>query len=75
GLSFTERHELDHLPARIEEVERELAAVDEELSRPEAYAREGGVGELTARRGEVESRLEALMARWEELESRAEASP
>jgi len=75
-LSTREQQELAELPARIEASERELAAVDAGLQDPATYqpaARER-FDQLTAARAELPGRIQGLYVRWEELESRAEAS-
>jgi ATP-binding cassette subfamily F protein uup len=70
-LSTRERAELDGLPARIEASERELAAVDEELLDPAVYTAAGRerFDRLTKRRQELAPAVQALYARWEQLEA------
>ncbi len=69
-LSNRERRELDELPARIEKLETEQAALTEKLADPAFY--QAAASDAPA----VKSRLEALemelataFARWEELET------
>jgi ABC transport system ATP-binding/permease protein len=72
-LSFNERREYEALPARIEELEGELEAVEAELGDPATYAGGGGerVVELTSRQQAIPRELEGIYARWEELEELA----
>ena len=64
-----ERAELDTLPKQIEELEAEQTKLTETLADP-AFFRKGGaeVSRATARLTEIEKRLPAFYARWEELE-------
>ena len=72
-LSFAERQEHDALPARIEELETEQAAVEATLADPATYqaGATSDVGALTARLAAIPVELEGVYARWEELEARA----
>jgi len=71
ALSYKEKKELEGLPAHIEEVEAELAEIDATLADPATYAERGDeIPELQKKRAEVSTRIEELMARWEELEER-----
>jgi len=74
-LSTREQQELDELPGRIEAAEAELARVDAELLDPTVYAPagRGRFDRLTAARQELPGRIQALYARWEELEAIAAA--
>lgn len=72
-LTYKERLELDQLPARIEALEAEQAEVFELLSDPALYQNDAGtVSGVKARATELESKLAALYARWEHLESIAQ---
>lgn len=72
GLSFTEKYELKGLPARIEEVESELSAIDKALSEPDLYSDGADKAlKLQAQREHCQQALDTLYARWESLESRA----
>ncbi|MEQ8232374.1 MAG: ATP-binding cassette domain-containing protein [Gammaproteobacteria bacterium] len=71
-LTYKLQHELDGLPARIEALEAELAALEAQTLEENFYAQEyaavGTVLEaIEARRDE----LDAAMARWDELDSLA----
>jgi ATP-binding cassette subfamily F protein uup len=74
-LTWDQKKELEGLPARIETAEAALADLDERLADPELYAGGAGdaVGELGAARARAQDDLDALYARWEELESIREA--
>ncbi|MFY9345994.1 MAG: ATP-binding cassette domain-containing protein [Planctomycetota bacterium] len=69
-LSTREQQELAELPAKIEAAERELAAVDEGLNDPAVYTAAGRerFDALTKRRQELTPQIEALYARWQELD-------
>ncbi|MCK6504026.1 ABC-F family ATP-binding cassette domain-containing protein [Myxococcota bacterium] len=71
-LSYKEQREHEALPGQIEALEAELARLGEELSDPATW--QGG-GEqaraLSARAEALPAEIDALMARWAELEERA----
>jgi len=71
-LSFSERQELDALPARIEALEAEQARIEARLADPATYRVSGDdPAALSRRLAEIGPETEALYARWEELEVRA----
>lgn len=68
-LSFNENRELEMLPDRIAELERELEMLLHRLSDPAVYARDGGaVKELTIALEAKQKELDAAFKRWEDLE-------
>jgi ABC transport system ATP-binding/permease protein len=70
-LSYKEQRELEALPARIESLETEQAAIAERLASPELYAAEPQrVPELQARHAAIEDELMHALERWEALGSR-----
>ncbi|TCT24197.1 ATP-binding cassette domain-containing protein [Thiobaca trueperi] len=70
-LSYKETRELAELPARIETLEQEQAALHVRLADPALYQSEGGeAAKVKARLGEVDAGLEEAYARWESLEAR-----
>ncbi|MBK8167795.1 MAG: ATP-binding cassette domain-containing protein [bacterium] len=70
-LTWKEGQELAALPARIEELEGEQAALHARLADPAQYRQAGGeVPALQARLAALETELGAAYARWEELEGR-----
>lgn len=69
GLSFTQKHELEQLPLKVEKLEEEISILDEELNNPDTYS-DGGqkARELNEKRSSLQSKLDELYSRWEELE-------
>ena len=71
-LSFGEKRELEALPERIADLEREQAGLHGQLADPVFYQESGDrVAEVTARLQTVEAELEQAYGTWEELEERA----
>lgn len=69
------RRELEGLPKAIEAAEEEQAKVGDALSDPATYRGDKArVVELQQRHNTLRDDLEQKYARWEELETRAEAS-
>jgi ATP-binding cassette subfamily F protein uup len=71
GLSYKETRELEGLEGVIEELEAEMASLDEQLGDPSLY--QGGgteAADLGQRRDAVELAIETKMNRWAELEER-----
>ena len=72
GLTFAEKRELEGLMPRIEQIESELAALEAELADPTLYAARGGeVPQKLAAKERAQAQLAGALARWEELEARA----
>jgi ATP-binding cassette subfamily F protein uup len=72
-LSFKEQRELDLLPKRIAEIEREKAALDAKLADPGLYARSRTeFEETTSRHKQVEDELAEAEERWLILAEKAE---
>jgi ATP-binding cassette subfamily F protein uup len=70
-LSFGETRELESLPARLEALEAEQKELTERLADPGIYRdRTVDVKALNARHAAIESELDTLLARWEELEAK-----
>jgi len=68
-LAFKEERELETLPERIGELEREQETIHRTLADPEFYRSAGGeVTKLNARLAEIEQELTEAYRRWEELE-------
>ena len=70
GLSFTQQHELELLPSKVEELEAQIAQLDDKLASSELY--KDGPEEavrIQKQRQESQEKLDSLYARWEELES------
>jgi ATP-binding cassette subfamily F protein uup len=69
-LTFKEERELESIPERIAKLEAEQDALHRRLSDPEFYRTAGGeVAQLNGRLAVLERELDAVLARWEELES------
>jgi ATP-binding cassette subfamily F protein uup len=68
--SFNEQRELDSLPALIETLETELAAMHAAMAEPDYYRQPGDLlARDQTRLRELESRLAMAFARWESLEA------
>ncbi|MFZ5479723.1 MAG: ABC-F family ATP-binding cassette domain-containing protein [Myxococcota bacterium] len=67
-LTYKEQKELEALPARIEALEAEQAALTDRLGEPDLFKSAEGPA-VTRRLGEIPVELEALYARWAELEA------
>jgi ATP-binding cassette subfamily F protein uup len=71
-LTFKEERELEALPDRIGELEKEQESLHRTLADPEYYRTAGGeVAKLNARLEALELELESAYRRWEELETLA----
>ena len=71
GLTLGEEKELAQIGDRIEAAEQEVAKVEAELNDPTLYSQRGGeVNVIRARADAAKASLEALMARWEALETK-----
>ena len=73
-LSFKEQKELDGIPAQIEQLEAEQVTINEQLADSSLYqsddkASNVQVKKLQARLATIETLLESLLARWEELDA------
>jgi ATP-binding cassette subfamily F protein uup len=75
GLGFKERRELQELPARIEALDTEQAALQQAMATPD-YHRRGGaqIQHDKARLERIEAELAHFYARWAELEARDAAA-
>ncbi len=74
-LSFKDQHELAQLPAKIHELEGDIAALHEEMAKPEFYRGSGvSITQTQTRLAELEKSLAESYRRWEKLESMAHAS-
>ncbi|MEN8178486.1 MAG: ATP-binding cassette domain-containing protein [Pseudomonadota bacterium] len=69
-LSYKDQRELDSLPRRIEELDKALAEIQQQMSDPTIYQQGGGkINELQQAMKEHEHELEAAYERWEVLET------
>ncbi len=69
-LSFNETQELSALPGNIAALEEEQAAISAQLGDPELYKKGGDVKKLQAIFKDLDAKLLALLARWEELDAK-----
>ncbi len=71
-LSFQEKREHEALPGRIEALEGQQAAIEARMADPATYQDPTiDPGDLSRSHEQVADQIEALYARWEELEERA----
>jgi len=69
-LSYKDQRELDQLPAKIEELETEIAAFQAKIATPEFYSQDQDAVQLVLRAlRDAETLLEQRINRWGELES------
>ena len=72
GLSFTEKHRLESLPAEIERLEAEIAKLSDLLSDPQIYTTQAvKAHKATEALAERQDKLEAAEMEWLELEEKA----
>jgi ATP-binding cassette subfamily F protein uup len=70
-LSFKEQKELESIPAEIDAYETEQQSINMQLADGELYKHQPETAsKLQARLQEIDIALEALLARWEMLESK-----
>jgi len=68
-LSYKDQRELEQLPARIEQLEADLDAVQTRMSDPDFYKGEpADISAAQARQSELEQQLEVAFSRWGELD-------
>jgi ATP-binding cassette subfamily F protein uup len=67
-LSFKEKRELEALPERIEELEKEHEKINMQMADPAFYQQAGFVTETKKRIEAIQSELAGHYKRWEELE-------
>ena len=68
-LGFKEQRELEALPARIDALEAELAALSDRLQDPALYAEgSAAVAAVNQRLATAQAELDAAYARWSELD-------
>ena len=68
-LSYKDQRELEQLPARIEQLEADLDAVQTRMSDPDFYKGEpADISAAQTRQSELEQQLEEAFSRWDELD-------
>ena len=71
GLTWAEKRELEALPGKLEDLERERDALGERMADPSLYKESSAEAAVLGQKlRELESSIEATYARWELLESR-----
>lgn len=69
-LSYKVQRELDSLPAKIDAVEKGIAATQAEMAKPEFYQQSAQLtGDTIAKLEALQKELDDLLERWAELES------
>ncbi len=72
-LSYEEKKEWENLPARIEEMERELNSIHDDMIRPDFFRGDpDGIRQVTARSQLLAQEIEDAFQRWAELDPLAE---
>jgi ATP-binding cassette subfamily F protein uup len=73
-LSYKEERELGDIEKTIEGAEADVRRIEAELADPELYRRDAvRAGKLSTELSAAQARVQALMDRWQELESKREA--
>ena len=73
-LSYKDQRELDSLPAEIEQLEADIAALQEKIAAPDFYTRDAAlVQEKLQELSAAETLLEQRVERWGELETLQES--
>ena len=69
-LSFKEKRELEKLPERIDALEQEQVELHQQMANPDSYKEGDGslIGTLKKRLEVIETELEVVYQRWEELD-------
>ncbi len=71
-LKYKEKQELEKLPAQIESFEAEIAKFHETMAQPDFYQQpKDAIANAQAELGQLQTKLNNMYARWEELESLA----
>ncbi|QDT02764.1 ABC transporter ATP-binding protein uup [Rubripirellula lacrimiformis] len=69
-LSFKDKHELDKMPQRIEQLESDIATINSVMAEPDYYQKGGDkIASDAAKLKELQQELATAYARWEELEN------
>ena len=70
-LTYKEQKALDAIPEQISTLEAELSDLHEQMADPEFFKQDGSIlANASTREQALNSQLETLFARWEELEGR-----
>ena len=69
-LTFKEKRELEELPVRIDDLEKEIAQLHEKVADPDFYRTSGKqVAEVNTRLSDLEGELAKTYERWDELDA------
>ena len=72
SLSYIERQELDKLPAKLETLEQQQTALHQSMAEPDFYQQEKtAILEVQQQLSELDTELESVFLRWEELEAKS----
>lgn len=70
-LTFKEKHELEKMPAKIDQLETEIETVSAQVCEPDFYNQdEGKIKKVTAALADLEKQLKIAYDRWDELEAK-----
>ncbi|MFI4853424.1 MAG: ABC-F family ATP-binding cassette domain-containing protein [Phycisphaerales bacterium JB065] len=69
-LTFTEKHELDHMEKSIEQAEAKVEELQNEIGKPEVLADHKKLAAIGVKLAEAQKERDRLYARWAELEER-----
>ena len=73
-LSYKLQRELDGLPGKIEQTEKELAAINEQIAHSEFYVQDQDIVQsVLAQMQQTEKELDSLLQRWTELDELRES--
>lgn len=69
-LSFKDKHELEQLPGKIDQLESQIAELSEQVCDPEFYNQDqDAIKSVTSELAEKEQKLKQAYDRWDELEA------
>ena len=68
GLSYSQRLELERLPLKVEEMEKELALIDASFEDASLFSDDKKLKTQMQKRKDLEEKIESLYTRWESLE-------
>ncbi|MCB1582110.1 MAG: ATP-binding cassette domain-containing protein [Xanthomonadales bacterium] len=70
-LTFKDKHELEQLPGKIDQLETEIAELSEQVCDPDFYSQDAEtIKRVTTELAEKEQQLQVAFERWDELESK-----
>ncbi|GAA3529701.1 ATP-binding cassette ATPase Uup [Zobellella aerophila] len=69
-LSYKQQQELNSLPAKLEQLEQQIGALQQDISQPEFFSQSEDITQAALQQlARLEEELELAFARWEELEA------